>query len=532
MAENQEQIESRLCGYVDETLDAAEKAEIEAHLEAHPQHRQLLAELRQMRAALQALPRESAPGEMSESFTGQLERSVLLDGLTHQGTEPRLRISRLPQLAAIAAIVVLAVGLAFVIYFVAVPSTHNPMTPPPLALNTHTPVTSPDVDEATSLKPSAPPIDSSVADERDRVRQASPLTGLTSPLNHGVAALGGPNENAAGAPIESPSAMPQMAAVATSALANDSVRKLLGRGDQSNQVQTRSNRPTLVMVVATADPDSAKRKLGNYLETNNADWQSASSLDALAKSVTPSFGNATDHNGAGGSDIVPTAPGASLKSDDKQELIQTTMPQTMPSALAYAGAPANTPTTAPSQSQQQSQAAGNTQDDSFRGNYAFKYIEKDQLGGSGEDRLYVVRNVSFEQAKTLSEILRQGGDGAQTQAPLFTDKGVDGALDASNSHSLALREQQGILARIDKAGPTTVPTTLPEAGQLEIQQSVAATQPQTMSATDMTSVDNQSLLGSSPVDLVIVIRPAAAVPATNPAFIPTSAPSTDPATQP
>ena len=45
MSHNTENIEAALCAYVDGELDAKERVEIEKHLEANPQHRQLLLEL-------------------------------------------------------------------------------------------------------------------------------------------------------------------------------------------------------------------------------------------------------------------------------------------------------------------------------------------------------------------------------------------------------------------------------------------------------------------------------------------------------
>ena len=42
MAENSENIEARLCAYVEGDLDEQGRVEIERHLEAHPNHRRLL----------------------------------------------------------------------------------------------------------------------------------------------------------------------------------------------------------------------------------------------------------------------------------------------------------------------------------------------------------------------------------------------------------------------------------------------------------------------------------------------------------
>src|SRR5438876_12161849 len=111
---NTEQIEAKLCAFVDGELDAAGRAEIEAHLQANPQHRQLLEELKQQRELMKALPRAKAPEDLYDSFQSQLERSVLLD---HREPQRQIagRINRWPQVFALAAVMMLAIGLAAVI---------------------------------------------------------------------------------------------------------------------------------------------------------------------------------------------------------------------------------------------------------------------------------------------------------------------------------------------------------------------------------------------------------------------------------
>src|SRR5438128_1671440 len=87
MAQNQEQIEARLAAYIDGELDATERAEIEKHLAANPQHKALIEELSGQRDLLKALPHEQAPPEIAETIQGQLERSVLLGGSGEGGAE-------------------------------------------------------------------------------------------------------------------------------------------------------------------------------------------------------------------------------------------------------------------------------------------------------------------------------------------------------------------------------------------------------------------------------------------------------------
>src|SRR5512145_563992 len=123
-----ENIEAKLCAYVDGELDPAGRAEIEAHLAGNPQHRHLMDELMRQRELIAGLPRERAPEDLFEAMTNQLERSVLLDGDGGAGGAggagalggnggPAVagRINQWPQVFAAAAVLVLAIGLAAVI---------------------------------------------------------------------------------------------------------------------------------------------------------------------------------------------------------------------------------------------------------------------------------------------------------------------------------------------------------------------------------------------------------------------------------
>ena len=57
---NTENIEAKLCAYIDGDLDAQGRAEIEKHLAANPQHRGLIEQLSKQRDLLRQLPREEA----------------------------------------------------------------------------------------------------------------------------------------------------------------------------------------------------------------------------------------------------------------------------------------------------------------------------------------------------------------------------------------------------------------------------------------------------------------------------------------
>ena len=124
MQSSKEKIEAQLCAYIDGELDDAERAEIEKHLDANPQHKALISELRAASGLLKDLPRAKVPGDLNEGLTGQLERSVLLNPSDEETGDAALRIRRWPQFTAVAAVLLLATGLAFVVYY-ALPGSQN-----------------------------------------------------------------------------------------------------------------------------------------------------------------------------------------------------------------------------------------------------------------------------------------------------------------------------------------------------------------------------------------------------------------------
>ena len=126
MSQNQEIIEAKLCAYIDDELDAAGRADLEKHLAANPQHQRLIEELRRTAGLVRNLPRESAPPELAEGFNAQLERSVLLEGVSEDVAAADLKVPRWPQLVAMAAITLLTVGLAVVVYFALPASGDHP----------------------------------------------------------------------------------------------------------------------------------------------------------------------------------------------------------------------------------------------------------------------------------------------------------------------------------------------------------------------------------------------------------------------
>src|SRR5262245_35895616 len=119
-----EDIEAKLAAYVDGELDEAGRADIEAHLAAHPTHQQLIEELMRHRQLLKNLPRQAAPGDVAEAINAQLERAVLLGDVDDDHDSASLRIGNWGQVRAIAAVLILTASLAGVIYYL-LPSTSH-----------------------------------------------------------------------------------------------------------------------------------------------------------------------------------------------------------------------------------------------------------------------------------------------------------------------------------------------------------------------------------------------------------------------
>jgi hypothetical protein len=146
----QEESEAKLAAYIDGELDEAGRAEIERHLQANPNHRRLLEDVKLGRDLLRQLPREPAPAELMESFQSQLERAVLLDEEDEDASQEAssLRINPWYQFRAVAAVLLLAVMLGVVVFY----SLPKPQDRG-VALNNRTPTTGETFTDRAALPP-------------------------------------------------------------------------------------------------------------------------------------------------------------------------------------------------------------------------------------------------------------------------------------------------------------------------------------------------------------------------------------------
>jgi|GEM_PF-1312715 len=131
MSQNIEHIEAKLCAYIDELLDENEAALIEKYLAAHPAERQVIEDLKRMRQFVQQLPMAKAPPEICQGLQSYLERSLLLD--ESRGAQVAGRIVRWPQWLAAAAILLLGIGLAIVVWVVLSPPAQTVVLAPTAA---------------------------------------------------------------------------------------------------------------------------------------------------------------------------------------------------------------------------------------------------------------------------------------------------------------------------------------------------------------------------------------------------------------
>lgn len=113
MANGSENIEARLAAYIEGDLPDSERGAIEQYLAQNPAHRQLIEDLRGQKRQLSSLPRERAPAEVLDHLQSHLERQALLENVEDAASS--MHINRWPQWTAVAAMLLLAVGLGFLV---------------------------------------------------------------------------------------------------------------------------------------------------------------------------------------------------------------------------------------------------------------------------------------------------------------------------------------------------------------------------------------------------------------------------------
>lgn len=298
-----EDIEAKLAAYIDGELDAAGRAEIEKHLVANPKHRALIQELMGHKDLLKVLPRQIAPADLAEAFTAQLERAVLLGDVDSEPIHPPMRIGFFQQFRAVAAVLVLTVGVAAIIYRM-LPRTQGSDSPlaslrmaplsPGVVLETDTRIdsevpaltTAPRADSATS----GPSIASAAVVMPTPPAPSTPVESIPAIGEHVLESM------AAAAPATGPSQSPRetVAVAVNDAFARDVAtfplrrdesipgtfnnggtaadavfRELVG-GQRLRPTTTPSSTETIVF--KAQDMDIANLEITRYLDTNSIRW--------------------------------------------------------------------------------------------------------------------------------------------------------------------------------------------------------------------------------------------------------------------
>ncbi len=510
-----ETTEAKLCAYVDGDLDAAGRAEIEKYLETNPQHRKLMEELKQTRALMRALPRASAPPEIGEMLQGQLERSLLLNELDAEPAGDSMRISRAAQFRAVAAVILLALGLGVVVYFV-LPSSNQRVTvvtapPTDHEFATNTTQILPETEEASraiagvpSATPAPPPVatpspalttasvavasaDPFARREMDRSKVAGKMSGKFAPLE----------KKADG--FANASKIDPFRARVQQTLANATV-------GQSPANYT-------CVVVSTTDPAAARQRVNTFLVDNKIQWQPVAepmpqpiqfgaSQVAMTSKLNQTQVHLKQSNQFNGQYPVGTNVGVVSNGAPQSpgtQVLTNTLPTTTPAAAgqSYGIQPTSGPVeheslavdkNAPVQQQpvqqaeqqqmQQAIALPTTEDGDVGQVVGRLDLHGIAQAGDQSEQYIVARNMTHEQTIELKDLLtREGGPAsieifntstddqplATTQTLTFGDEAKLGALNDLRAGVGAAAPATQIAKDLDKtealAAPTSNPTT-------------------------------------------------------------------------
>jgi hypothetical protein len=268
-----EHIEAKLCAYVDGELDAQGRAEIEQHLATNAQHRALLEELMRQREVVRALPRERAPEDLYENFSAQLERSVLLDEPDDSEIHIAGRINRWPQMYAAAAVILLVVGLAAVIYMV-LPGGSGSHTPPQFVIGPTTtgPVKLAEIPEDTDAGVARK--DEAKAETVDTFSLAATTPGAKTSADNLAKAQGDIFKQKSDTTV-APAKTGALAGVPAALAPKQQVHDLFD-SDLKTHVQTITNgevKDPVFVVVSTQNPVVAQSEVTQFLGQNKIVWQ-------------------------------------------------------------------------------------------------------------------------------------------------------------------------------------------------------------------------------------------------------------------
>ncbi len=274
-----ENIEAMLCAYVEGDLDATGKAQIEKHLQDHPQHRKLLEELIAMREMVRSLPRARAPMDVGDSLRQKVERSMLLEDSPAAAPSGQ-SVDRWPQFFGIAAIFLLVASLCFILYKALGP-TWKPA------------VFTQNVDQKIS---DLGPVDQMAVSESPRATTDQSVA-LAMPPSVSPAAVPAPGTTASPPPAstilkQAQNVVAQQQALSVAQVDIRAIRRRLENSGYGIHGGNAANSGPVLMVVNSTDLPVTKAQITQFMSSNSGISWNAVPAESQAKSATTTMPSA------------------------------------------------------------------------------------------------------------------------------------------------------------------------------------------------------------------------------------------------
>jgi hypothetical protein len=322
-----EATEARLCAYLEGELSPEDRVDIEKHLTANPQHRQLLKDLAETRGWMRTIPKESAPSELAEAFAAQMERSLLLDEPRERGNST---INRLPQYALLAAILLLTLGLGVLIAVMLRGGQSYTIAPPPKGG---------DGSMAVTKVPASAPIGETLAS--DASKPAATVLADRSIVMPPVAAVAArpvepktvdqlADRGIPGAAPAPPSMVPLARAAALAAT----------RPEELRVAEFAGIRRRIGLIVSTPNPDSTAEQVKRFFTSNQLVFEqeapASQAREEVKRAAMPNGARASTERTALGNGGFPadSVPAQNNQHDDAPAPAGDVAPSTAPSLLS------------------------------------------------------------------------------------------------------------------------------------------------------------------------------------------------------
>jgi hypothetical protein len=276
-----ENIEAMLCAYIEGDLDEAGRAQIEKHLQEHPQHRKLIETLTATRDLMRDLPRAKAPPDVGEWLHGQVERSILLDDSASIPIQ-RAKPSRWPQWLGVAAVLLLFAALGAIVMRMVAPTFKAPVSP-----------------TASVVQPPAAPPPVQTEDLKDLAKTKQPIAQDRQMLT----------TDAASAPLP-----PVAQAAVPAQLDVQAVRRRLQNNGYTANTDANEPPAPVVLVVNSSNRSNTAAQITQFLNTQNGiSWRQVP--DESGKSPGQSaqlnaYSNQVQTNGVAAGSLPATRPEA------------------------------------------------------------------------------------------------------------------------------------------------------------------------------------------------------------------------------